>query len=72
MINNRIYDILKYFFYYGFPAIIFLWGVLYITWNIPYGEAIAITISGVQTALGIALGISNTLYNKKIDKTSVK
>lgn len=64
--NNRIYDVLKYLFFFGFPALSFLWGVIYVVWNIPYGEQISITIAGVQTALGIALGLTNVAYNKKI------
>lgn len=64
--NNKVYDVLKYIFFYVFPAVNFLWGVLYVVWNIPHGEAIAITIAGVQTSLGILLGISNTVYNKKL------
>ena len=64
--NNKIYDVLKYLFFFGFPALSFLWGVIYVVWNIPYGEQISITIAGVQTALGIALGLTNVAYNKKI------
>lgn len=63
--NNKVYDVLKYLFFFGIPAITFLWGVIYVVWNIPYGEQIAITISGLQTALGIAIGLTNITYNKK-------
>ena len=65
--SNKCYDVLKYLFYFGIPAITFLWGVVYVVWGIPHGEQIAITISGVQTALGIALGITNITYNKKLE-----
>ena len=64
--NNKVYDVLKYLFFFGFPAIIFLWNLLYVVWNIPYGEQISMTIAGIQTALGIALGLTNISYNKKI------
>ena len=65
--SNKTYDVLKYLFYFGIPALLFLWGVIYVVWNIPDGEQIAITISGIQTALGIALGLTNISYNKKIE-----
>ena len=64
--NSKLYDVLKYIYFFIFPAIYFLWGVIYVVWNIPHGEAILITIGAVQTAYGIALGLSNVSYNKKI------
>lgn len=66
LLPDKVYDVLKYIFFFVFPAVVFLWGVLYQVWNIPYGEQISITLAGVQTALGILLGITNTVYNKKI------
>lgn len=66
LLPNKVYDVLKYIFFFVFPAIVFLWGVLYPVWNIPYGEQVSITLAGCQTALGILLGITNTVYNKKI------
>lgn len=65
--SNKCYDIMKYIYYFIFPAIYFLWGVIYVVWKIPYGEAILITIGAVHTAYGIALGITNVNYNKKIE-----
>ena len=66
LLPDKVYDVLKYIFFFVFPALVFLWGVLYQVWNIPYGEQISITLAGVQTALGMLLGITNTVYNKKI------
>ena len=53
-------------FFFVFPAVVFLWGVLYQVWNIPYGEQISITLAGVQTALGILLGITKEDNTKEI------
>ena len=64
--SNKVYDVLKYIYFFVFPAICFLWGVLYVVWHIPYGEAIAVTIAGVQTAIGILIGVVNVNYNKQI------
>lgn len=63
--NNKVYDVLKYIYFFIFPALYFLWGVIYVVWKIPYGEAILITIGAVHTAYGIALGVTNANYNKK-------
>lgn len=63
--NNKIYDVLKYLYFFGLPAIGYLMTELVDIWNIPNGVAIARTITVVITALGIALGIANITYNKK-------
>ncbi len=65
--NNKVYDVLKYLFFFGLPALVFFWGVISVTWNIPYGEQITVTINGFITALGIALGLTNVAYNKKLE-----
>lgn len=62
---NKLYDILKYFYFFGLPAIGYVFGELVDIWNIPNGVAIARTITVVTTGLGIALGIANIAYNKK-------
>ena len=45
---------------------------LYLTlaqiWGLPYGEAIAATITAIDTFLGAILGISSIQYGKKVKK----
>ena len=67
-LNNKTYDILKNIFFFVLPAVLFLWTALYKIWGIPYGTEIAATISAVQTALGILIGISNARYNIGVKK----
>lgn len=62
---NSVYDVLKYLYFFGLPAIVYLVGELVEIWNIPNGVAIARTIAVVTTALGIALGVANIAYNNK-------
>ena len=49
---------------YLLPAL----GTLYFTlagiWGLPYGEQIVGTITAVDTALGVLLGVSNSKYKK--------
>ena len=63
--DNRTYDVLKYIALFGLPAMATL--ILTITgiWGLPYGEAIAGTITAVDTFLGALLGLSSREYAKK-------
>ena len=62
--SNEMYDFLKKVAQYWLPAI----GTLYFTlagiWGWPYGEQIVGTITAIDTALGVFLGISTSQYKK--------
>ena len=62
---KNVYDVLKYLYFFGLPAIGYVVGELVEIWNVPNGLAIARTITVVTTGLGIALGIANIAYNKQ-------
>lgn len=62
---NNVYDVLKYLYFFGLPAIGYVVGELVEIWNVPNGVAIARTITVVTTGLGIALGVANICYNKQ-------
>ena len=63
--TNKVYDKLKWIAMILLPAI----GTLYFTlagiWGFPYAAQIVGTITGIDTFLGIILGISTSQYNKK-------
>ena len=63
--NNKTYDILKFIALKVLPATATLIIALTIIWSIPYGEAIAATITAVDTFLGTLLGISAKKYNEQ-------
>lgn len=64
MMNNKVYDMLKWIAQIVLPAM----GTLYFTlsgiWGWPYGEEIVGTITAVDAALGVLLGISTVQYKK--------
>ncbi len=60
--NNKTYDILKYIALFFMPALATLVLTLTNIWNIPHGEAIAATITALDTFLGALLGISSNKY----------
>lgn len=66
--SNKTYDTLKKIAMYVLPAIATFVITVFKIWNIPYGEEIGATITAIDTALGIILGISSANYSKKENK----
>ena len=60
--SNKTYDTLKYIALYVLPALATLILTLGGIWGIPYSEAIAATITAIDTFLGAILGISSKRY----------
>lgn len=68
MMNNKIYDVLKWIAQYGLPALGTLYFALAGIWNLPYGEEVVGTITAIDAFLGVLLGISTAQYNKSNKK----
>jgi hypothetical protein len=66
--SNKTYDTLKKIALYVLPAIATFVITVFKIWNIPYGEEIGATITAIDTALGVILGISSANYSKKENK----
>ena len=64
--NNKVYDVLKWIALAVLPALATLYLGLTQIWNLPYGEAIAGTITLIDAFLGTILGISSIQYSKKV------
>lgn len=64
ILNNKVYDILKWIAMYLLPALGTLYFALAGVWGLPYGEQIVGTITAVDTFFGVILGISTSQYNK--------
>jgi hypothetical protein len=67
--SNKTYDILKFIALKVLPALATLILALGAIWNIPYSEAIAATITAIDTFLGTILGISSKVYAKAVEIT---
>ena len=63
--SNKVYDVLKWIAQILLPAIGTLYATLGAIWGFPFVEEITKTILGVDTFLGVLLGISSINYNKK-------
>lgn len=64
IMNNKVYDILKWIAQIALPALGTLYFALAATWGLPYGEQVVGTITAVDTFLGALLGISAANYYK--------
>ena len=64
MLNNKVYDVLKWIALILIPAVGALYFGLAQIWGFPYGEEIVGTLTLVDTFLGALLGISTVQYNK--------
>ena len=65
--SNKTYDILKDIAFYVLPALATLVLTLGKIWGLPYAEAIAATITAVDTFLGAILKISSIKYKENED-----
>ena len=67
MMNNKIYDVLKWIAQYLLPALATLYFAIAQVWGLPYGAQIVGTITAIDTFLGVILGISTAQYNKALN-----
>lgn len=68
--NDKTYDILKWIAMILLPAIATLYFTMANIWGLPYAEQIVGTITGIDTFLGVILGISTSRYNNIDDDES--
>jgi len=60
--SNKIYDRLKFVAMVLLPALATLYLTIASIWGLPYGEAVAGTITALDTFLGALLGLSSKKY----------
>ena len=70
ILDNKVYDVLKYIALIVLPALGTLYFALSSIWGLPYGEQIVGTITAIDAFLGALIGVSSSNYNnsKQIDK----
>lgn len=65
ILNNKVYDVLKWIALIALPATATLWFTIAKIWGLPYIAEITGTMVAVDTFLGTLLGISNISYQLK-------
>lgn len=66
--SNKTYDTLKYIALIVLPALATLYLTIATIWGLPYGEAVAATITAIDTFLGALLGVSSKKYAESEDE----
>lgn len=70
ILNNKVYDVLKFIAQIVLPAIATLYITIANIWGLPYGEQISGTVMAIDTFLGALLMISTNAYNKQLKNSS--
>ena len=65
MLNNKVYDVLKWITLVLLPALTTLVGVVLNCFNVNYTDIVLTIMTAVTTFLGAILGISNINYKKE-------
>lgn len=63
MLNNKVYDFLKWFCLLFLPALAWFVGVVAPIWGVGNVDAIVRTINATATFLGVLIGVSTLKYN---------
>lgn len=72
IMNNRLYDALKWIARIVLPALGTLYFALAQIWGLPLGQEIVGTIAAVDTFLQVLLGISSHNYNKAEEQAAAE
>ena len=65
MLDNKVYDILKWVALIALPGIATLYTALAGIWGLPFGDEIPATITAIDLFIGALLGVSTAQYNKE-------
>lgn len=65
ILNDRLYDILKWICLIALPACAVLYFTLAKIWGLPYGAEITATINAIALFIGALIGVSQISINKE-------
>lgn len=69
ILENKTYDILKWFAQVFIPALLTFYGIVGATFHIPYTQEVLTVGAAFDTFLGALLGLSASNYNKQVEDT---
>lgn len=67
LLNDKVYDVLKWLALIALPALAVLYNVLAGVWGWPYAQEVSTTINAVIAFIGTLIGISTAAYKKEKD-----
>lgn len=65
MLNNKIYDTLKWLALVALDAVGVFYRTLCLIWGFPYGDEVLATCSAVSVLIGALIGVSGVIYQNK-------
>ena len=68
LLNNKVYDALKWICLIVLPALAALYSALAGAWGWPHTKEVVVTITAIEAFLGALLGLSTAQYNKAANK----
>ena len=66
VLNNKVYDILKWVALIVLPAVALFYQTVAAIWGWPYVEQIPETIAAAELFIGALIGISSNTYKKSV------
>ena len=64
ILNDKVYNVLKWLALIAMPAAAVLYATLAKIWGLPYGAEIPATINAVSVFIGVLIGVSHLSLNK--------
>lgn len=64
MLNNKVYDVLKWIALIALPAIALFIQTVFPVWGIGNVDTIVTTVNAVSVLVGALIGVSTVKYNK--------
>jgi multisubunit Na+/H+ antiporter MnhF subunit len=64
MMNNKLYDILKWVALVALDAVGIFYKTIATIWALPFGDEILSTCAAISVLVGALIGISSAKYNK--------
>ena len=66
MLNNKVYETLKWMALIAFPAMGWFYGVIAGIWGLPYQKEVEQTLNAIGMLIGILIGVSTMQYRKRM------
>lgn len=66
MLNNKLYEILKWLALIALPTFGWFYGVIAGIWGLPYQKEIEQTLNAAGLLIGVLIGVSTMQYRKRM------
>lgn len=71
MLNNKVYETLKWLALIAFPAFGWFYGVIAGIWGLPYQKEVEQTLNATGLLIGVLIGVSTFQYRKQMTSDEI-